>query len=123
MISKTKLSKRITNKNDIEVVDTLKACKKNAAWMNVGRLLSRSRSQYPQINLDIIDRSTKEGDRVVIPGKVLGSGQINKKIRVIALKFSGSAKEKLKSQKVEVVSILEEIKSNPKAEGITVMKE
>ena len=54
-------------------------------------------------------------------GKVLGSGEISKKIRICALHFSESARGKLEKSKSEIVTILEEIKKNPKAEGVRVL--
>ena len=71
---------------------------------------------------DVYVKETEEGDTVVVPGKVLSNGEINKKIRIVALSFSKEAEEKLGKKKCEVVSILEEIKVNPKAEGIKILK-
>lgn len=47
---------------------------------------------------------------VVIPGKVLSQGEIKKKIRVVAYKFSEKAKEKLLKEKIQISSIMDEIK-------------
>ena len=121
MISKTKLFQRLKRKNNPELVNTLMACKKNEAWMNVGAILSRSKSQMPVVNLDKIDKESKDGDLVIVPGKILGNGEMTKKIRVAALNFSESAKEKLGKHKSEMITILEEIKRNPKAQGIKII--
>ena len=69
-----------------------------------------------------INAHTKEGDTVVIPGKVLSKGELTKKIRLCALGISEVAREKLKKTKTEYATILEEIKKNPRAEGIKVIK-
>ncbi len=122
MITKTKLFQRLERKNNPELVDTLMACKKNEAWMKVGGVLSRSKNTMPVVNLDRINKECKEGDIVVVPGKVLSNGDIDKKIRIAALRFSESAREKLGRMKSEIVSILEEIKRNPKAQGIKVIQ-
>ncbi|MDP3758526.1 MAG: uL15 family ribosomal protein, partial [Candidatus Daviesbacteria bacterium] len=65
---------------------------------------------------------TKEKEKVIVPGKVLSQGEINKKIKVIALSFSEKAKEKLKKSGCEFSNILTEIKSNPSGEGIRILK-
>ena len=121
MISKTKISKRIRRKINPEIVETLRLAKKNKGWERVAYLISGPTRKYSSINLRKIEKETKEGDTVVIPGKVLGLGTISKKVRVCALNFSESAKEKLKEQKSEIVTIFEEIKKNPKAEGIKII--
>jgi large subunit ribosomal protein L18e len=120
MISKTKLSKRTSKKRNTELVETLKQCKRNPSWISVGKTLSRSRKDKLEANLDNIDKQAKEGDRIIIPGKVLSQGKISKKIRVIALAFSKTAREKLEEQKIESSTILEEINTNPKAEGVKI---
>ena len=59
---------------------------------------------------------------MLIPGKVLSQGKVNKKLKVIALDFSEKAKEKLLSEKCQVTYIIDEIKSNASAKGIKILK-
>jgi large subunit ribosomal protein L18e len=119
--SKNQIAQRTSRKRNPELVETLKACKHNDAWRQVGIILARPSKMLPEINLGAIDAQSKEGDLIVVPGKVLSQGNIGKKVRVIALRFSASAKDKLKEKKGEAVSILDEIKINPKAEGIKII--
>ena len=121
MISKTKITKRTSRKSNSYIVETVKEAKKNEKWLKLAQIISSSRKKYRSVNLKEIDRETKEGDTVVVIGKVLGSGDITKKIRVCALGFSESAKEKLREHKGEIVMLLEEIRKNPKMEGIKVI--
>jgi len=122
MISNTKIGKRVGNKTSSEVVETLLAAKKNAAWNKVAQLISGSRKKYSSVNLKEIDNEAKDGETVVVVGKVLGNGKLNKKVRVCAMNFSESAVEKLKEVKSEGIILLEEIKKNPKAEGIKILR-
>ena len=46
----------------------------------------------------------------MVLGKVLGVGDFSKRVRVCALGFSSSAKDKLKKAKSECIDIAEEIK-------------
>ena len=85
-------------------------------------MLSSSTRKYAAVNLFDIDKQVSVGDTVLILGKVLSSGDISKKIRVCALSFSVAALQKIKKAKSEAVLIAEEIKSNPKAEGIKIIK-
>ena len=121
-ISNTKLRKRIEKKNSPKVVETLMFAKKNKEWNDIAKIISSSRRKYSYINLKEIEEKTSAGDTVVIPGKVLGKGNVSKKIRICALWFSESAREKLKENKGEIVTILEEIKKNPKAEGVKILR-
>ena len=76
----------------------------------------------PSLNLTEIEKNSKEGDTIVIPGKVLSQGDINKKIKVVALGFSEKAREKLMKSKSDPTSILEEVKKNPEAKGIKILR-
>ena len=121
MKSNTKISKQLQRKLNPELVKTILVCKKNKEWKKVAEILTRPTREKIIINLDKINSETKEGDTVIVPGKVLSQGEIDKKIRIAALSFSEKAQEKLKKTKSEVVSILDEIKINKNAQGIKVI--
>ncbi len=117
--SKTLIDKQLQRKRNPELVETLMAAKKNDSWLEIASILSGPKRKRINLNLNEIN---KEDGKIVIPGKVLSQGDVNKKIKVIALSFSEKAKEKLLNSGCEVSSILEEIKSNPSAEGIKILK-
>ncbi|MBU0466649.1 MAG: 50S ribosomal protein L18e [Nanoarchaeota archaeon] len=121
-LSKTKLKSRTKKKTNPVLVETLNAAIKNPSWKEVSKLLSTPTRRYSSVNLFEIDKQTKAGDTVIIPGKVLSKGEMTKKVRICALSISEKAKEKLKPTKSEIVSILEEITKNKKAEGIKIIK-
>jgi large subunit ribosomal protein L18e len=51
--------------------------------------------QRREVNLARINRFTKENEFIVVAGKVLGGGELDHKITISALKFSGSALSKI----------------------------
>lgn len=122
MKSKTLIRKQTERKTKPELVETIFKARKNDKWMAVASIISYPRRLQISKNLDEIEKETKEGDTIVIPGKVLGKGEVSKKIRVAAIDFSEQAREKLKARKCEIVSIKEEIKVNPTARGIKVLR-
>jgi large subunit ribosomal protein L18e len=122
MKSKTKISKQTERKSNSKLIETIIAGKKNDSWNRVAGILSRPRRNKICINLEEINKNSKPGEVVVVPGKVLSQGDIDKKIKVVALNFSEKAKEKLLSAKCDVAYILDEIKSNPSAKGIKIIK-
>lgn len=72
--------------------------------------------------MDDIDKQTSMGDIVLVPGRVLAMGEITKKIRICSFGISKEALERLNKTRSQWVSILDEIKKNPKAEGIKIIK-
>jgi len=103
-------------------METIISGKKKDSWKDIAGILSGPRRNRICINLEKISKESKTGETIVIPGKVLSQGDIDKKIKIVAFSFSEKAKEKLLSAKCEISSILEEIKSNPSAKGIKVIK-
>jgi len=122
MKSKTKIEKQTKRKTSLKLVKTIINAKKNKGWVEIASILSGPRKKRTNINLEEIDKKSKEGEIIVVPGKVLSQGEINKKIKIIALNFSERAKEKLLKSKCELSIISEEIKKNPTAKGIKILK-
>ena len=75
--------------------------KKKEIYASVARILESSSRKQPSKNLFNLQKMSyiKDGDIVVIPGKVLGTGNLDKKITIYALSFSESAKAKYKGLK------------------------
>ena len=109
-------------KTSTELVKTIIAAKKNKAWIKVAGILSGPRKNRANLNLEEIDKKVEKNEIVVVPGKILSQGSVNKKIKIIALNFSDKAKEKLLKYKCEVSSIIEEIKKNPGGKGIKILE-
>jgi len=100
-----------------------KTSKENKAkiWNYVAKLLSRPTRRRVEVNLGKIDKLSKENDIILVPGKVLGSGNITKKITIVAWKFSESAKKKLKNTGIRIMKIEELIKENPKGSKVRIV--
>lgn len=121
MKSKTLIEKQLKKKSNSELVETIIAAKKKKAWIGVAAILAGSRKKQVNANLNELNK-VKEGEVIVVPGKVLSQGNVDKKLKVVALGFSEKAKEKLLKSKSELSDILKEIKSNPEAKGIKILK-
>lgn len=122
MASIRSLRRHIGRKTHPTLVETLLFARKQKAWRPLAQKIAGPTRAHAAINLDHLDKKTKEGDTIVVPGKVLGTGEVTKRFRVCALSFSKVALEKLKVAHVETVTILEEIKKNAKAEGIKIVE-
>jgi large subunit ribosomal protein L18e len=118
MISKTKISKRTKAKRNPEIMETINLAKKNNL-LDLAKKLSAPRSQYKNINLDDLEKA--EGDNILVVGKILGSGEINRKMGVAALGFSDSARDSLNKTGCDIKSIKMAIEKNPKMEGVTIL--
>jgi large subunit ribosomal protein L18e len=119
-ISKTKIEKRLRKKANPELVETIIKLKKTNPEM-AKQLVMPVRKQRG-VNLEKIDKETKQGENILILGKVLSSGHLSKKIKIVALSVSEKALEKLNQEKIEIVKINEEIKTNPELKNLRIIK-
>jgi large subunit ribosomal protein L18e len=90
-------------------------------WRYIADRLSRSRRNHITVNVSRLNRHTKEGETVVVPGKVLGAGKIDHPINVTAFTFSDQARSKILKAKGKCLSILDLIKKNPKGADVKVI--
>ncbi|MDP7981634.1 MAG: 50S ribosomal protein L18e [Conexivisphaerales archaeon] len=77
-----------------------------------------SRSRLTRVNVGKINRLASDGDIVVVPGKVLGAGSVDKKLIVGALAFSAEARSKIRSAGGEALSIAELVRAHSDAKGV-----
>ena len=122
ILSRTKLKVRIRKKTKPELAAALALAIKNPNWSKLVKVISMSTRKHASVNLNKIDKQATTGDSLIVIGKVLSVGEITKKVRIISFSISEPAKEKLKKTKSDWVSVLDEIKANPKAEGLKFIK-
>ncbi len=122
MKSKAKIEKQLEKKTNPILIRTIIEAKKKKNWNEVAAILSGPRNKKIGINLNRINDEVKEGDIIVVPGKVLSQGEITKKIKIAALNFSEKAREKILKAKGEISDISEEIKKNPEAKKVKILK-
>jgi len=121
MKTKSKIEKQLQRKTNSSLVETIIACKKNKAWLKVAEILSGSRKNRTNLNLEELNKKVEDEKIIVVPGKILSQGELDKKIKIVALGFSEKAREKLKKSGTETLTILEEIKKNPEAKGVKIL--
>ena len=90
---------------------------KVALWKRIAEELSRPTRQRREINIFKINQYANSGETALIPGKVLGDGELTKDIKVAALSFSQSARAKIKSP----LSIGELLAKNPKGKNVRII--
>jgi large subunit ribosomal protein L18e len=98
-ISKTKIEKRIRKKRNPPLRELIIKLKKDNQ-LKLADLLASPRRKSITVNIEKINKTTKADDVAVVPGKILGKGNIEHKITIAAFSFSQQAKEKLKDCKI-----------------------
>lgn len=104
---------KTTNERLKKLIFELKK-QKEPVFKRLAKELSRSARSRRQINLSRIDSNLSIGEVAVIPGKVLGTGSLSKKITIAGWKFSDEAKLKIKAAGCAAINFKELIKKKPK---------
>ena len=118
---------QINRKSNSELVKTVtelkKASRQNDAplWKSVALRLEGPARNWPSVNISKLEFNLNKNSKAVVPGKLLGAGNITKKITVSAYSFSQSAKSKVEAAGGKCLSYDEFIKSNPKGTDVVVI--
>ena len=115
-----------TNKNEqmaalIKSLKTLAIQKDVSLWKRIASELERPSNQRREVNVYKLDANAKDGEVVIVPGKVLGNGALSKKVTVAALSFSNSAVNKIVSKQGQTLTIQELMEKNPKGSKVRIM--
>ena len=109
-----------------QLMELLQLLKKTAienkapVWKRVATDLEKPTRRRRIVNVYKIEKYAKDNDIVVVPGKVLGTGDINKKVTVAAHSFSDEALKKI-NEKGSALSIKELVQKNPSGKKIKLM--
>lgn len=107
-----------SNITTVKIVRELKKLKE-PAWERVVEELTGPARRGNEVNLSSIERYST--GTVLVPGTVLGTGELSKPVKVAALKFSKSAKEKITRAGGKTMTITELAKENPKCSNVKIM--
>ncbi|HSB57412.1 MAG TPA: 50S ribosomal protein L18e [Nitrosopumilaceae archaeon] len=114
----------MTNAVVLHMAKELKeASRKNKApiWSRLAELALKPSSARRTINISKIDKLTKNGDVIVVPGKVLGTGGMSHKITLCSFSISNSGAQKILQQGGNILSYSELIKNHPTGKGVTII--
>lgn len=103
--------------------DLKHASTKNDApiWSKMAELALKPSSIRRTINVNKINKFTKEGDVVFHPGKVLGMGIISHKITVSSFSISNTAAKKIAEAGGKIISYKEIIEKFPTGKGVKIL--
>lgn len=116
--------KRIKNDQVMALIVDLKKLsieKKVPLWKQIAVELEKPSRSRREVNIYKIDANARDDEMVIVPGKVLSNGVMQKSVSVAALSFSKDAKEKIISAKGKALSIQELMKQNPEGKKIRIL--
>jgi large subunit ribosomal protein L18e len=94
--------------------------KKVKLWKRVAEDLESSTRRQRIVNVYKLSKCAKANETIIVPGKVLGTGELDQAFTVAAYKFSEEAEKKI-SEKGKAISIEELMKKNPTAKNVRIL--
>tara|TARA_B110000014_G_scaffold204386_1_gene154602 strand:- start:233 stop:550 length:318 start_codon:yes stop_codon:yes gene_type:complete len=104
-------------------MDLKEASRKNDAplWRSIATRLEGSSRNWPSVNISKLEYNINKNGKAIIPGKLMGTGIVTKKMTVAAYSFTDSAKEKIQSAGGKCLTYNEMIKAIPKGTDVMVI--
>jgi len=90
-------------------------------WKRIALDLEGPTRNRRVVNLSKINRFTKDGEIIVVPGKVLSSGELNHSLTIAAWQFSQNALEKINKKNAKAITIKELMKTNIKGKRVRII--
>ncbi len=121
---KEKMRTGSTNQNLRKLIEELKTLsieKNSGIWKRIATDLERPARNRRIVNLSRINRYANENEVLVVPGKVLASGPLDRKVTVAASNFSLAAVEKIKDAGGNTMTISELMKKNPEGKNVRII--
>lgn len=120
------MSKTLRKSNPflLALIDDLKAAAREhdaPIWRDVALRLSRPRRVWAEVNLSRLERHAADGEVLVIPGKLLGTGRLTKSLRIAAFQSSDAARTRVEGAGGQVLDLRELAKENPRGSGVRIM--
>jgi large subunit ribosomal protein L18e len=105
------------------IADLKKASYDNKApiWKDIARRLEKPSSSWAEVNIRHITENSKANDVVLVPGKLLGSGELTEPVTVAAYSTSESAGKKVVESGGKSISIRELVKLHPKGTDVKII--
>ncbi|MDW0150906.1 MAG: 50S ribosomal protein L18e, partial [Nitrososphaeraceae archaeon] len=83
--------------------------------------IESSRSNKSEINIGKLENLTKDGETIIIPGKVLGNGVLTHKLNVASFSISLPAIKKILDAGGKVITINDFVNQYPDGKGVRII--
>jgi large subunit ribosomal protein L18e len=105
------------------ISDLRNAGRENEApiWRDIASRLEGPSRHWAQVNISKVAAYSRDGENVVVPGKLLGAGEIGRAVTVVAVSASASARAKVAAAGGKVLTLHEGVIAFPKGEKCRIL--
>jgi large subunit ribosomal protein L18e len=94
---------------------------KTPLWKTLEKKIESSRSNRSEINIGKLENLTKDGENIIVPGKVLGNGTLTHKLNITSFSISISAMKKIFDAGGKVITINDLVNQHPNGKGVRII--
>jgi len=87
-------------------------------WRAAIKMLMKTRSRRVEVNVGKIDKLSKDGDVILVPGKVLGGGTVSHSIVVGCFNCSKAASDKIRKAGGKALTLTEFVEKYRDGKGV-----
>lgn len=114
----------MVNYTILETANLLKTASKNnkaQIWSRLAELVVKPSRARRTVNVGQIDKFVNDDDVIVVPGKVLGTGNLSHKITLCSFSISNSGAKKVLQSGGKILNFTELIKNHPSGKGVRII--
>jgi len=101
--------KKLSSKNNVNL------------WKRIASDLEKPTRIRRKVNLYKIDKTLKDGETAVVPGKLLSIGNLTKKREIVAYQASEAALKKIQASGSSFMTLQELMHKNPKGNKVRII--
>ena len=90
-------------------------------WRDIAKRLEKPSRVWAEVNISRIALYVKKGETLIVPGKLLGAGDIDYPVTVATFKATQGARQKITAAGGTVLTIPDLVKNNPKGKGVRII--
>jgi len=105
----------------VKELKTASAKNKAPIWADLAEMALKPKIAKRLVNVTKISRVTSDNDTIVVPGKVLGTGNISHKVKMCSFAISTAAANKIKAAGGKIISYSDLISKFPTGKGVKII--
>jgi large subunit ribosomal protein L18e len=117
------MGRKVTGPQDINVRRLIRKLEntKIKIWRVIAETLKKARRKRVGTNIGKINRVTEDGDVIVVPGKVLGTGYLDRKITIGALAWSERAEKIVNDAGSKLMNLEQMMEEYPNGSNVRII--
>lgn len=104
----------------LRLLNALRKAKK-PVWARVAEIIRAPRRRRPEVTLARLGKVTKEGDKAVVPGKIILEGKVGHKLAIGYFSASKASIDQLEKEGIKAMPLAKFLEANKDGKGVKII--